>query len=121
MHTTSLANLKRCEVEAERLNLPLELQQLAVRRALQAIGGKCFAKLLQLIQQITRIYVRPFAPLLLAVDAQLACAPETFSNCAEPASIRLIWEALPQDPLGVPKITYIALECCCERIGNRIF
>ncbi len=121
MHCTSLANLKCCEVEAERLNLPLELQQFAVGGALQAIGGECFAKLPQLTHKVTRICVRPFAPLLRAVDAELSCAPEAFSNCAEPASVRLVREALSQDALGVAKITCVALECCRERSWDRIF
>jgi hypothetical protein len=121
MHCASLANLKRCEVEAERLNLPLELQQFAVGRALQAIGGECFAKLLQLTHKVTRICVRPFAPLLLTVDAELSCAPETFSNCAKPAPIRLVREAIPQDALSVTEITCVALERYRERSWDRIF
>ena len=94
MYCSSLPNLKRREVETERLNLPLELQQFAVGRALQAIGGECFAKLPQLLEQLAWICIRPFTPPLLAVDAELARAREAFSDCAEPASIRLVREAL---------------------------
>jgi hypothetical protein len=112
MHCASLANLKRCEVEAERLNLPLELQKLTICRALQAIGGKCFTKFPQLTHKVAWICVRPFTPLPLAVDAELSCARESFSNCAKPASIRLVREAIPQDALSVAEISRVALERC---------
>jgi hypothetical protein len=61
MHGASLSNLERGEVESEGLDLPLELEQLPVRRALKPVGGQRLAELDDFAQQLLRTAVRPIA------------------------------------------------------------
>ncbi|CAB4824943.1 unannotated protein [freshwater metagenome] len=55
------------------------------------------------------------------MDPELARAREAFSNCAEPASIRLVREALFKDALSLTEITRVTLKRGRECIGDRIF
>ena len=112
MRSARLADLHHGEVEAEGLDLPLELKQLSVRRALKPIGGETCAKFSQLADQRLRGCVS--ANLTGSLNACATGTCNALRDRSEATSIRFVGEALRKGALTIAKVLRVANKRCAE-------
>ena len=97
MRPARLADLHHGEVEAESLDLPLELKQLSVRRTLEPVGGETRTEFAQLADQ--RLWGCVNTNLTGPLNACATGTGNALRNRSEATSIRLIGEALREGSL----------------------